>query len=77
MSNPKKRRFGHSERELWAINYVGCPFFANVNCNGHYICTNKWNRQARKHSICKYELCPMKQAVAYEDYDTEETDEEI
>ena len=69
---PKIKQFGHSERELWIVNCIGCPYFAKVMCSGHYICTNKQNRNARRHSACMYNACPIKQQVAYEDYEQDE-----
>lgn len=71
----KKRRFGHSIKELWVINRCACPFLSRVGCHKVYICTNRLNHNRKRHSICKYASCPIAQMVAYEDYDQEEENE--
>lgn len=69
MNKLKKRQFGHSEKELWRINCVGCPFLCKL---GNF-CTHKWNTKLnpnKNHKKCNYNACPIRQVVAYEDYES-------
>lgn len=70
----KKRQFGHSEKELWVINCMGCPYLDKFGKKPGF-CTNKWNNQNNaQHRLahCRYDLCPIKLSVAYEDYEQDE-----